>query len=301
MRRVAAVVILAAMTTSAQTLPTVAFVDVAVVPMDRERLIEHQTVIVRGTTIEDIGPAKSIRVPDGATRIDGRGKFLMPGLAEMHAHIPGGQAPEELVDRTLYLFVSAGVTTVRGMLGHPRHLPLRERAARGEIVSPTIYTSGPSFNGQSATSADVATKMVADQKAAGYDFLKIHPGVSRPVFDAMAAEADRQGIRFAGHVPADVGLHRALEARYASIDHIDGYIEALVRDGTPKEALANPGWFGHNLVPYLDERKIAPLVVKTKANGVSVVPTEHLMELFMSTEDPEAFVKRRPEMHYMPA
>lgn len=285
---------------SAQAPPgVVAFVNVTVVPMDRERAIADQTVIVRGETIADVGPSASLEVPERALRVDGRGKFLMPGLSEMHAHIPGGQAPDELIDRTLTLFVSAGVTTIRGMLGHPRHLPLRDRANRGEILSPTIYTSGPSLNGQSATSPEQATKMVAEQKAAGYDLLKLHPGLTRPVFDAIVAEAGRQRIPFAGHVSVEVGVHRAIEARYASIDHIDGYVEALVREGTPKEALANPGFFGHNLVPYVDEAKIAPLVAKTKANGVWIVPTENLIELFMNTEDPEVFAKR-PEIRYMP-
>jgi imidazolonepropionase-like amidohydrolase len=277
----------------------VAFVDVTVVPMDRERVIANQTVVVRGQTIAEMGPAASVKVPDGAVRIDGRGKFLMPGLSEMHAHIPGGQAPDELIERTLFLFASAGVTTIRGMLGHARHLPLRERAARGEIISPTIYTTGPSFNGQSATSEEQARKMVAEQKAAGYDLLKIHPGLSRPVFDALVAEANQQRIPFAGHVPADVGLHRALEARYASIDHIDGYVEALVKEGTPKEVLSKSGWFGHNLVPYVDESKIASLVAKTRTSGVWIVPTENLMEIFMNTDDPEVYA-RRAEIQYMP-
>jgi imidazolonepropionase-like amidohydrolase len=277
----------------------VAFADVNVIPMDRERVVANQTVLVRGQRIAEIGPASSVKVPADATRVDGRGKYLMPGMSEMHAHIPGGQAPDELIERTLYLFTSAGVTTIRGMLGHPRHLPLRDRAAKGEIVSPTIYTSGPSFNGQSATTIEIATKMVADQKAAGYDLLKIHPGVTRPVFETIVAEANRRRIPFAGHVPADVGLHRALEAKYASIDHIDGFVEALVKEGTPADVLKDPGFFGSNLVPYVDEKKIPALVAKTKAQGVWIVPTENLLELFMSSEDPLQ-VAGRPEMRYMP-
>jgi imidazolonepropionase-like amidohydrolase len=276
-----------------------AFIDVTVVPLDRERLVPGQTVVVRGQRIAEVGAASAVKVPADALRVDGRGKYLMPGMSEMHAHIPGGQAPDELIERTLYLFAAAGVTTIRGMLGHPRHLPLRERAAKGEIVSPTIYTSGPSFNGQSASSIEVATKMVADQKAAGYDLLKIHPGVTRPIFDALVAEANRQRIPFAGHVPADVGLHRALEAKYASIDHIDGFVEALVKDGTPAGAFKDPGFFGSNLVQYVDEKKLPALVARTRAQGVWIVPTEHLIELFMSTEDPVQ-VAKRPEMQYMP-
>src|SRR5688572_29662960 len=72
---------------------TVAFVDVTVIPMDRERTIERQTVIVRDGRIEAIGPVALTQVPPGFTRIDGRGKFLMPGLAEMHGHVPAQPGP----------------------------------------------------------------------------------------------------------------------------------------------------------------------------------------------------------------
>ena len=78
-----------------------------------------------------------------------KGKYLIPGLAEMHAHIPGAKAPGSYVEQVLFLYVSAGITTIRGMLGDPRHLELRDRAARNELVSPTIYAAGPSLNGTS--------------------------------------------------------------------------------------------------------------------------------------------------------
>ncbi len=181
-----------------QTPPAIAFTNVTVIPMDRDRSLSDQTVVVRGDRIVAMGRSADTTVPDGATRIDGRGKFLMPGMAEMHAHIPGGKAPDELMHRVLALFVANGVTTIRGMLGDPRHLPLRAAVAKGELLGPTIYTSGPSFNGNTATSPEVATKMVQDQKAAGYDLLKVHPGVPRAAFDAMAATANKLGIRVLG-------------------------------------------------------------------------------------------------------
>ncbi|MGH9199247.1 MAG: amidohydrolase family protein, partial [Acidimicrobiia bacterium] len=178
----------------------------------------------------------------------------------------------------------------------PRHLPLRERVAKGELISPTIYTSGPSFNGNSVPAKETAIQMVREQKAAGYDFLKIHPGVRREVFDALAATADQVGIRFAGHVPLDVGLRRALEAKYATIDHLDGYLEALLRDDAPVKAAQSQG-FGINLVQYLDESKIPQLAEWTREAGTSMVPTEILLENWMSDEDPEVMA-RRPEMKY---
>ncbi len=276
-----------------------AFVDVTVIPMDRERRIPGQTVLVRGDRIVEIGPMARVKVPEGGVRVDGRGKFLIPGLAEMHAHIPDGQAPASVVERTLFMYVAGGITTVRGMLGHPPHLDLRARAARGELLSPTIYTSGPSLNGKSIPDAAAAAKAVIEQKAAGYDLLKIHPGVSREAFDTLAATAKRVGIPFAGHVPADVGIARAIEARYATIEHLDGYVEGMLRDGSPMTA-EQSAFFGINLGEHLDEAKLPALVEATRRAGVWNVPTQVLMEnLFLAGTSRD--LARRPEMRYVPS
>ena len=212
----------------------------------------------------------------------------------MHAHIPPANATGAELERVLTLYAVNGIGTVRGMLGAPQHLPLRDRANRREILSPWIYTSGPSFNGSSASSVEVAVRMVKDQKAAGYDFLKIHPGVKRDVFDAMAAAADAAGIRFAGHVPLDVGLMRALEARYATIDHIDGYVEALAREGASGSEM-----FGLNLTGVLDESRIPSLVEATRKAGVWIVPTEALFQHWVGPAAPETMTTW-PEMQYVP-
>ncbi len=302
MSRVALVLFVAIVALTAQpatqTPPAIAFTNVTVIPMDRDRSLSDQTVVVRGDRIVAMGRSADTTVPDGATRIDGRGKFLMPGMAEMHAHIPGGKAPDELMHRVLALFVANGVTTIRGMLGDPRHLPLRAAVAKGELLGPTIYTSGPSFNGNTATSPEVATKMVQDQKAAGYDLLKVHPGVPRAAFDAMAATANKLGIRFSGHVPADVGLERALSAKYHSIDHIDGYFEYAVRPGAPVD-LKDAGFFGANLTPQLDPERLKRAVAETKKAGVWIVPTQGLLEIFMSPATPDQ-MRASPGVEYIP-
>jgi imidazolonepropionase-like amidohydrolase len=274
----------------------VAFINVNVIPMDRERVLANQTVVVQDGRIAAMGPAPTTTIPAGATRVDARGKYLIPGLAEMHGHIPGGNAPDEVVDRVLQLYVLNGVTTVRGMLGHPRHLALRSRAGRNEIVAPTIYTSGPSFSGNTVSSPAGARQMVMDQKSAGYDLLKVHPGVSREAFDTMAATAQRVGIPFAGHVPLAVGVERALEARYASIDHLDGYVEFLVRPGSPVAAEQSQ-FFGLNLVEYLDDARLPGIVARTRAAGVWNVPTQILMDNLAGSESADELAAR-PEMRY---
>ncbi|MEJ2336987.1 MAG: hypothetical protein P8Y26_15340 [Gemmatimonadales bacterium] len=168
-----------------------AFVGVEVVPMDEERVVPNQTVLVLGDRIVAIGDADAVRVPEGAARIDAEGKFLMPGLAEMHAHIPSGQAGgPDFTERVLLLYLVNGITTIRGMLGAPMHLELRAQANRGEILSPRIYTSGPSINGNSIPNPDSAGRAVRYQKLAGYDFLKIHPGLSREAFETLDEVAD---------------------------------------------------------------------------------------------------------------
>jgi imidazolonepropionase-like amidohydrolase len=280
-----------AATPAGQQTTIVAIEGVTVIPMDRERTLEARTVVVRDGRIAAIAPARDASVPAGALRVDGKGKFLIPALAEMHAHVPSGQAAAD-AERVLFLYVANGIGTIRSMLGDPSHFILRERAARNEIVAPTMYLAGPSFNGQTAATAEAAAARVGEQKKAGYDLLKIHPGVPRAAFDALAAAADKAGIRFAGHVPADVGLQRALEARYSTIDHIDGYVEALARPGAPQAQL-----FGSNLMGHVDESRIPSLVARTKTAGTWIVPTQILLENWYGPIDSDA-MRAWPEMRY---
>lgn len=273
----------------------IAFEHVNVIPMDTERVLTDQTVLVRDGIIAAMGPAGQVTVPRDAVRVDARGKYLIPGLAEMHAHIPSPQAPTAFTENVLYLYVAAGVTTVRGMLGHPSHLDLRRRVESGALVGPRIWTSGPSVNGNSVSTPDSAVRTAVHQRTMGYDFIKIHPGLTRTVFDSLDASADRAGITFAGHVPVDVGLRRALEARYWSIDHLDGYVESLAgREGDP-----GGGWFGVNFTDAVDPAQIAPLARATAEAGVWNVPTQTLMESYAQARHLET-LRARPELRYMP-
>lgn len=230
--------------------------------------------------------------------IDVTGGYLMPGLAEMHAHVPAPAQGEQYRNDVLFLWVAHGITTARGMLGHPDHLELRAALASHEVLGPRLITSGPSFNGNSVSSPEQARQMVREQAAAGYDFLKIHPGMSRDEYDAMVDEADRQGIRFAGHVPADVGLRHALLRGQASIDHLDGFMQALTPD--PDAADSDGGsLFGVALASAVDFGRLPNLIAQLKRAGTWVVPTETLIENFAVADTPEVF-DARPELAYLP-
>lgn len=135
---------------SATDQKTIAFVSVNVIPMDRERVIKDQTVIVRDGRIAELGDAAKVKVPAGAERIDGRGKYLLPGLIDMHAHLFSDyEFPEELAGDELMIMLANGVTTIRLMIGTPEHLILREKVKQGQMTGPAIYAASPQLAGRS--------------------------------------------------------------------------------------------------------------------------------------------------------
>src|SRR5688572_2235542 len=303
MRSLGSAIGLAALFAAPALAQSVAFVDVNVVPLDRERVLERQTVVVTGDRITAIGPASSTPVPSAATRIDGRGKYLMPGLAEMHAHVVGGGNPnhEQLNRDILFLYVANGITSIRAMLGAPNQIPLREQLKRGEILGPTMYVSAPSLNGNSAPNPDSAATLVRAHKAAGYDFLKIHPGLSLETYDAMARTSKEVDISWAGHVPLAVGLRHALASGQSGVDHLDGMLEATLPNeifertrGTTPVPLAD-------IVNNVDPARFAAVASEIKAANSWQVPTILVWEnLFSQAETPEQ-MGAREELKYVSA
>lgn len=262
--------------------PVVAFVDVHVIPMNRDGVLDHQTVIVRGNRIAEMGPAAQVKAPAGAITVDGRGKYLMPGLGEMHGHLPHPAAGPELTENVLFLYLANGVTTVRGMQGSLPHLELKARIARGELLGPRLWVPGPALSGNAAPTPESGRRLVEEQQAAGFDHLKIQEGLSRETYDTIVATAKRLGMRFAGHVPDAVGVYHVLESGQASIDHLDNYVETV---GGPDSA---------------DERRIAQVVAATCAARVWTVPTLALWETFLGSGD-SATLASRPELRYVPS
>ncbi len=210
---------------AAQKPAATAFIDVSVLPMDRERVISHQTVVVRGSRIATMGPANTITVPATAVHVDGRGKFLLPGLADMHAHIglPREIMPAagmDLAKQGLTRYVAEGVTTIRLMRGYHWGLDLKEQAARGAIVSPRMYVAvGPYPPYEGGGNPDSAVRAIEAAKRSGFDLLKFWSTVPGPAFDSIVATAHRVGLPIAGHAYDN---RQAIQLGYVSVEHLLG-------------------------------------------------------------------------------
>jgi imidazolonepropionase-like amidohydrolase len=265
----------------------VAFVGVSVVPMDRERVLADHTVVVRDGRIDQVAPAKEAAVPPGALVVDGAGRFLLPGLIDMHVHV---QHPDELL-----LFAAYGVTTVRNMganqgavrwLGFPDQRELRDRIAAGELLGPRIVTAGPIVDGRPPANPfmtvldgpDEAADEVAAQVAAGYDFVKTYDALDAATFAAVLDAAHAEGLQVAGHVPEALPVTDVL-GRLHTIEHLDGYID-------PDAATL--------LVAAADLPAVA---AATAASGTWTVPTMVLWQKRVATPD----VVGQPEVAYVPA
>lgn len=265
--------------TSAAAQDITAFVNVNVVTMEDDQVLEGRTVVVSDDRIVNIGAAGELDPPESAVIIDGADRYLIPGLAEMHAHVPGlddAYAPEDV----LFLYVSRGVTVARGMQGQPGQLALREKAKNKDFLSPTLYLAAPSLSGNSVNGADDARAKVNTYADEGWDLLKVHEGMTVEEYGAIAETAQERGIPFGGHVSDAVGLERAFASGQRTVDHLDNYLNYIGAEDAPA-------------TPEMLEKAVSA----TGASNAGVVPTMALWETFATS--PEG-LSEYPELKYAP-
>jgi imidazolonepropionase-like amidohydrolase len=205
----------------------IAFVDVNLIPMDRKEVIAHQTVLVQGDRILSIGPVGKVIPGSNALQIDGRGKYLMPGLVDMHIHL--------FNSKDLLLYLANGVTTVRNLGGYAASdsiLQIRREVAEGRRLGPAIYSSGNWLDGDPPyrkintvvrTPAE-ARAVVERQRAEGYDFIKVYQNLSPRVYREIVRVARAQGIPVTGHIPTAVGVDGVLESGQVGVDHVGQFM-----------------------------------------------------------------------------
>ena len=208
--------------------------------MDRERIEPAQTVVVKGNRIVEIGPSSP---PDGALLVDGTGRYLLPGLTDSHVHLttdmPWAPARADFGDAPLYL--AHGVTTVVNLRGTPAQLDWKRRIEAGQMLGPTIYTSGDFVNEPRVTTSDEVRREVAAQARDGYDLIKFHevwtPGVgfttrqglSRESYLQIFEAARKEGLAVVGHAPVNLGLDGLLASSGGALAHVGELVRLYFR------------------------------------------------------------------------
>lgn len=277
---------------------TVAIVGATVFPMSANTsMLRDHTVVVAGNRITAIGPSATISVPSGARRVDGRGKYLIPGLADMHVHLEYFDKPDILA-----LFLANGVTTVRNMDGRPYLLDWKRRIAAGELSGPRIYTAGPLLDGKPPVRPDntvvetpeAARVEVAAQIAAGYDFVKVYSGLSPSAYQAISDAARRGGRDVSGHVPRAVGLEAVLASGQHAIEHLQDYGPAI-------EADTAQAWSKRYLSMPVTPAKIRAIAERQAKAGVWNVPTLIQPEREVLRDDEITARLASDEVQFIPA
>lgn len=251
--------------------PSLAITNVALIAMiDDTIALPDRTIVVSGDRISAVGPSATVAVPRAARVIDGRGKYLIPGLSDMHVHLEYFDKPD-----ILDLFIANGVTTVRNMDGRPYLLDWKKQTAAGVVTGPRIYTAGPLLDGnppvrpdntvvETATAARAAVEV---QAAANYDFVKVYSGLSADAFAAIVATAREKRLSVAGHVPRAVGLDAVLASGLRSIEHLADYSRAVEAKNDV------PVWSKRYLSMPVDPERITSLARRVANAGVWSVPT----------------------------
>lgn len=239
----------------------IAFTNVTIIDTSGGPARAAMTVVVRGQRIAQVGPTAGVTIPRGVRVVDATGKFLIPGLWDMHAHslwVPGGK------EVTLPLFLANGITGVRDMgseLGPI--LAARREIANGTLPGPRLVVAGPMLDGPTshyAAAIAVGTpqegrRAVKLLKSRGVDFIKVQSGVPREAFFAIADECRKQRLTFVGHVPDAIRASEAASAGQRSFEHLIGIFEAssTVED----ELLKGPKSPGRFLETYAPARETA--------------------------------------------
>ena len=292
-----------------QPSPTYVVRNVNLIPMTDAPASGVADVVIRGRTIVAVRPAGQAAVPKDAVVIDGRGQYLMPGLIDSHVHI---KEPDPL-----FLYVAAGVTTVQNMSGRPFHLQMRDRTNSGALLGPRIVTTGPTTAQVGAATPEAVQRLVADQKRAGYDAIKMYGGggngeMTVETYRALNAVAEMYGMRVVGHAPRNLPFQVVLDERQSSIDHMEEivythqpfaralapYVELQFGRATDatRDSLAR--------VPVPDfarelQAEIATLAQGVKRAGLAVTPNlGFFRNIYWMTTDSIQALLRAPELAY---
>jgi imidazolonepropionase-like amidohydrolase len=226
--------LLTGLTIGSSAAATLAIRDVTVIDGTGAPPVPHSTIVIQGERILELAPAAKARIPKGARVIDGRGRYAIPGLWDMHVHLWYEQ-------NQLPVYVANGITGVRDMgSDFARTKAWRKDAESGKEVGPHIITSGAAVDGRKpddpklsvivAVTPEDARRAFDRLDDSGVDFIKVLGNLSRDAYLALAERSRKWQVPFAGHVPASVSAWDAIEARQISIEHLFGLFVACAND-----------------------------------------------------------------------
>ena len=217
---------------NAATATTLALTNVTVID-GTGAVQQEQTVVVKGDRIAEMASAARVRVPRDAHVFPGRGRFLIPGLWDMHVHLSVSGAS------ALPVLLANGVTGVRDMGGLLDELDRwRTGIEDGVLAGPRIFRAGPIVNGKVFNNLQIAVGNAAEARGAvtalqksGVDFIKVHAAIGRDAYFGVVETCKQLGIRFAGHLPRAIGPAEASDAGQASLEHLDTLFDGTLAVG----------------------------------------------------------------------
>ena len=238
-----------------------AIVDVTAITMTEAGVLEHVTIFVDGGEILRVASISEAIPTDDTPVIDGKNRYVIPGLADMHVHVRHSDL--------LPLFAAKGVTFVRDMWGSSGRQAMRDQIATGTLFAPLMIVAGPGIDGDpatfpgnpTATTASDATSLVAEQIDAGYDFIKVYDRVSPEVFRAVIAAGSERGVAVTGHAPFSGSYEDAVVSGIDSLEHLQGFVFASARDEVG---------IAHSINPSTEYPKLFAALQATLASGGAV-------------------------------
>jgi len=219
----------------------IAIQNVTIIEPGKTQVRKNCTVLISDGIFTEVGESTNITVPKGSKRIDGKGKFLIPGLWDMHVHW--------YEESSLGLFTANGVTGVRVMFGQPKHLGWKRGIDNGTMLGPRMKVGSPIVDGKNPMWPDSislplngdAKSLVSRLKNEGWDFIKTYSYLSKEAYINLAQESKNQGIPFAGHVPIGINPQEAANLGQASMEHLDGIWESTWNGEPEYRATINYG------------------------------------------------------------
>jgi imidazolonepropionase-like amidohydrolase len=304
--------------------PSLAITHVTVIDVTGAPPQPDSTVVIAESRITAVGPSSSLHLPRGTRVIDASGKFLIPGLADMHVHLTGAGEPAGSREFILPLLIANGITTVRDMGGSVVLLKqLRQEIASGDRIGPQIFLTGPYLDGDPpyfqpsivVRNAQDATAAVQQLKSDGVDFIKVQSRLQPAAYFAIAEASRRAGMRYVGHVPDAISAREASSAGQSSIEHLTGVLLACStrEDELRHRQLAAPPAHGsvnqslerlrswqQDLLDSYSNEKAAQLFQTFVANHTWQAPTFPLL-IHLAFLTPETDLANDPRRKYVPA